>query len=164
MYRANRMLSENNGQPAITGSLQTRHRCPPSVLGSYHSTATSMGQIMEKNAHAAVQGALVAARNEMPAARPRKLNLEVINDTMGVLAGREICETFHGNSAMARPLASIASKVGPPTSFTNLPQNNALFDSRSIPSSRANHRQVNNRLAPMPSSDAPTRRQLSQME
>ena len=65
MYKATVMLSQNGGAVDNSNPTESRHRPPPSVIGDYHKTAQSMGDIMNRHAHSAVQGALLAARQEV---------------------------------------------------------------------------------------------------
>ena len=58
------MLAENGGEfnTATIDLTQTRHLPPPSVAGNYHHTAQSLGDMVNRNAYSALQGALLATR------------------------------------------------------------------------------------------------------
>ena len=108
-----------------------------------------MGNILNRNAHTAVQSALMHARNEAASARASTLDVDHLEDQFTALAAREISETYHGDGSHARVLAEFATRAGPPTAFTNLPRNGAFFNASAIPSSNSQHRLANNRLEPM---------------
>ena len=96
---------------------------------------------MNRHAHSAVQGALLAARQEVANGQaPSKLNTDMISEQVGMLTGREIGETLHGDSCFATNLAEIASAAGPPSTFTRLTGNGQIFNACNIPSSTSNHR------------------------
>jgi hypothetical protein len=80
-------------------------------------------------------------------ARSNTLDLDVISEYTGLLTGRGITESWHGDSAIAPMLAGLAAAAGPPSVFTSNPITGEVFNSRTIPSS-SNHRQYNNRLNP----------------
>ena len=82
LYRANRMLAANGGQASTSNPGPTRHRPPPSVVGNYHQTAESFGAIINRHAHSAVNGALLAARDNIQAGIPTaSLDIDVVNST-----------------------------------------------------------------------------------
>jgi len=152
MYTANRLVNENGGQENTSNPPATRHRPAASVVGNFHETAESMSRIMHRHGHSAIMGALQHARSELQSGQQVKsINLQMAQEQMATLTGRELAETMHGDSASSRMISKLASAAGPPSTFTNLPSNGRLFNARNIPSCNVKHRQTNNRLVPMSS-------------
>lgn len=152
MYSVSAMLSANDGELNVLGADlgAARHWPPASVVGTFHRTAESMGNIVAKHAHSAVEGAIMAARNDIRAGIPVKvLDVSRVKEEEGLLTGRDIVEELHGDGSHAVQLASVAVAAGLPLTFTVLPGNGCVFNTRAIPSSSKNHRQNNNRLKPM---------------
>ena len=75
-----------------------------------------------------------------------ELDMSYIEEVACANASREVAETYHGDSQYFADIQAIASAAGPPSTHTNLPNNGAIFNTRSIASSASNHRAVNNRL------------------
>ena len=184
MYLANRSVSQNGGQANTSIALTTRHQPAATVTGNYHQSANYFGNMVSNHAHNAVQGALLDARDQIAreeAARgglargdsrghatggrgatgegaPTGLDLSMINEETCRGVAREISESIHGDSEYTRLFSEIARKAGPPSTFTNLPLNGQIFNSRSIPSSSNNHRVSNNRLGAGPTREEEERR------
>ena len=141
MYEANIMLAQNGGNPNTSNCTVTRHSPAPSVVGNYHQTAQSMGNIMSRHAHGAVQSALLAAGQELSIGQTvPSLDIGMIQEKVGMHIGREISETMHGDSSFATNLVAIASAGGPPTTFPTLAGNSRIFNALNIPTSNTQHR------------------------
>jgi len=155
-YLANFTVQQNGGQADTSNPSSTRHCPPANVTGNYHNTASSLSQMMTRHTYSTVQGALLAAQDGIKTGRTAPtLIIQIVQEQMSLNAGREMVESMHGDSVFAQPLAVIAKAAGPPTTFTNLPGDGSLFNTRSIPSCNSQHLQVNNRLEPMPGSRPP---------
>jgi hypothetical protein len=152
MFKASTMLTANGGELNVssTDTTATRHNPPPSVIGNFHHTAQSMGDVINRHAHSAVQGALMAAREDIRTGhKVSSLDLTRVHEEVGMFTGREIAETLHGDSSHAVQLHKLAAAAGPPSVFTTLKGDGSIFNTRCIPSCNKNHRQTNNRLEPM---------------
>lgn len=159
LYKANRVLADNGGEADTSVARPTRHNPPASVMGSYHNTAQGLGDIVARHTHSAMTGALSSLQKDIRIGRPNvSLDLGMVQEQACLLAAREVSETLHGDSAMARTLHQFASAAGPPSTFTTLPGNGQLFNSRNIPSSNRNHREQNNRLEGVARVDGRTNR------
>ena len=128
----------------------TRHVSPPSIVDrTYHSTAAFLSQTLNNHMDSAIIGGLMHAQGNNERGIPfNKLDMDVIQDQATLNTARSVCESMHGDSSFANSLRELQSKAGPATTFTNLPGNDAVFNTRMIPSSYKNHHEHNNRLAP----------------
>jgi hypothetical protein len=148
MFRANRIVELNGGQADVSQNRPTRHAPPPSVMGSFQQSAHHFSTIINNHASNAINGALIDAQQRIERGEDATpLDLELIEDQTATNAAREIVETYHGDSAHFHRIQEIAAASGPPTTHTLLPQNNQVFNTRSIASSSSNHRAINNRLS-----------------
>ena len=145
------MVQANGGEVDTSNPGPTRHEVAPSVQGSYHSTANYLGAIVEQSTHSALQAALLNEREDLSRGMKPSASLDVdtIQEHVGLLSGRAISENWHGDSAFAPNLAAMASAIGPPSVYTQDPRTGAVFSARTIPSSK-NHHNYNNRLNPLP--------------
>ena len=135
MYQANRMANSNGGAANLStaGLAPTRHQPPVSVTGNFHQTASALCQMTDRHAHNAVQGALMSAKRSIEQGQPTlALDLSRIEEEVSVNLGRELTESLHGDSSYAQMLNQISSAAGPPSKFTQLPQNEAIFNAQSI--------------------------------
>jgi hypothetical protein len=148
MFRANQIVELNGGQADISQNRPTRHAPPPSIMGSFQQSAHHFSTIIIINNHAsnAINGALMDAQQRIERGEDATpLDLELIEDQTATNTAREIVETYHGDSAHFHCIQTIAAASGPPTTHTLLPQNNQVFNTRSIASSSSNHHAINKR-------------------
>ena len=99
-----------------------------------------MGGIINRHMHSSLEGALLHARQELEHHVDNvTVNLAKVHKRTGLLTLQEMGGSMHRDSAFAANISAIAAAAGPLTTFTTLPANGQIFNSRSIAICNRNH-------------------------
>lgn len=159
LYNANRRVTDNNGDANTNNPPAPAIHAPPgNVVSDYARSAGYLGAIATRHVRTALQSSLLHAANEATHGKtPRSLNNDSIMEQACLGTAMEIADGFSRDSVHADWLNATTAAAGVPSTHTTLPDGRR-FNTRDIPTCNRNHRESNNRLAPITNNQPPAAR------